>query len=179
MNPEIIPRPGELYRHFKGMLYQIITVAIHSETREELVIYQALYGEFKTYARPLTMFISEVDKEKYPDVTATYRFEKVERDALVTPERKEIENATKSEESQVAEKESQINEDLLAFLDASGYAEKLEILYSIRKRIDERLMTDIELSLDLYGQEGTLEERIDMVKNNLHTRARFETNRLR
>lgn len=78
---------GDIVRHFKRetvsqvssmYLYRILALADHSETGEKLVVYQALYAPFKTYARPYDLFMSVVDKEKYPNIRQIYRFEKVD-----------------------------------------------------------------------------------------------------
>lgn len=73
---ETLENPGNLY------LYQILEIATHTETKEKLVIYRALYESeemnvhFGVYARPYDMFMSKVDKQKYPGISQEYRFEK-------------------------------------------------------------------------------------------------------
>ena len=66
---------GDKFRHFKGTVYTVLAVAKHTEREEELVVYTDILGN--TWARPIQMFCSLVDREKYPDVTQKYRFEKI------------------------------------------------------------------------------------------------------
>jgi len=64
-----------IYKHFKGDFYIVEDIAIHSETKEKYVVYRGLYGKNEVYIRPYDMFLSEVDKQKYPNVEQKYRFE--------------------------------------------------------------------------------------------------------
>ena len=66
---------NRVYKHFKGDSYLVLDVVINSETGEEMVLYEALYGDGKRYVRPKEMFLSKVDKEKYPNVLQENRFE--------------------------------------------------------------------------------------------------------
>lgn len=66
---------NKVYKHFKGKLYLVEDIAYHSETNDKDIVYRALYGDKKLYIRPYDMFLSKVDKEKYPNVEQKYRFE--------------------------------------------------------------------------------------------------------
>ena len=68
---------GKTYKHFKGQKYKVICIALDSETNEEVVVYEALYGKHLIWTRPYEMFNSLVDREKYPEVKQQYRFELV------------------------------------------------------------------------------------------------------
>lgn len=194
------PKPGELYRHFKNKLYQIVTVATHSETGEKLVIYQALYDDFGVYARPLDMFVSEVDHEKYPDVKQKYRFERVTiKDKPEDMLRKSISSdanvitanapETVSVQAQAchepipdadADAGQAPNPRLMEFLDADTFEEKYNILVSMRDTITDRLIDDIAVVMDVVVPEGPLQKRYDDLKNTIKTRQYYEfSNRLR
>lgn len=190
------PKPGEFYRHFKNKLYQIVTVATHSETGEKLVIYQALYDNFGVYARPLDMFVSEVDHEKYPDVKQKYRFERI------TPQTKQTDTQVKSEavrqsaakmpeagsvqvqtsKAQVADADDDQapNPQLIKFLDADTLEEKYNILVSMSDTITDRLLDDMAVVMDVVLPTAPLMERYEDLKNIIRTRQHYEfANRLR
>ena len=181
---ERIVRPGQFYKHFKDKLYQIVTVAEHSETGEKMVVYQALYGDFRTYVRPYEMFVSEVDREKYPQVSQKYRFELINSENFgnteVKPEKTEIaEVCEKVTECEMEPGNCGVNPDLLAFLDLDTLAEKLEMFKDLRKRIDDHLLDSIAASLDIVVKEGPLPQRYQEVLNCLETMEHFECSRFR
>lgn len=193
-----IPQAGEIYQHFKGKLYRIVTLATHTETGEQLVIYQALYGEFQVFARPLSMFLEKVDAKKYPDAAGKDRFMRIpmaEAAAVPQPVPAPSENpveprpAAMSSENPVESRpaaassespvEPQPDPGLLAFLDADSYEEKLEVFASLEGKADLHMLNAIAASLDLELSEGSLEEQYDTLKSCLMTLERYECNRLR
>ncbi len=197
--PQGKPLPGELYRHFKDKMYQIVAVATHSETKEPYVVYQALYGDFMTYIRPYDMFVSEVDHVKYPQVTQKYRFELVgttnmteaERDAgkpadpweknhLPEKGMPAASSAPENSAEDVAEDDlSGVDPRLLAFLDTDDFEEKYKILCTMDRDITDHLIDQFAVTLDVVIPEGDVDTRFAQLKNCVRTRSRFETTRLR
>ena len=176
---ERIPKPGEFYRHFKGKLYQVIAVAEHAETGEQLVIYQALYGTFRVYARPLSMFTGETDREKYPDISQKYRFEKTE------PEQ---EDQDRKEEEERKEEEVRPEEDspgkdtdalLLAFVETGDFGVKLDILSAMAEKIRQKDLDLLYEALDLPKVPGDIREQLRSIEQYLQMRRKFDGERLR
>lgn len=191
-----IPRAQDFYKHFKGKIYQIVTTAEHTETGEILVIYQAMYDDFKIYARPLSMFTEKVDKSKYPEATQEYRFEKIaaicaegekasmsEAESSMPVEKKEeariYSAVAQPEEIGSEEAELQLDPLLLDFLDADTYEEKLSVLAAVHPRITDDMITTMAIACDVEVAEGSLESRYSQLKNCLLTLDRYEINRVR
>lgn len=148
---------GQIYQHFKGDMYKVLCEAVHSETGEKLVIYQALYDESKIFARPYEMFVSKVDKEKYPNVEAEYRF---------TPYIEEEGNI-------------KVNPKVLEFLDTDVFSEKRRILEDMAGIITNDMINTMAYSLDFELNDGTVDERYEELLNCVLLREKFECGRLR
>ena len=173
--------PGQIYRHFKNKLYQIIAIANHSETGEKLVIYQQLYAPFETYARPLMMFMSEVDHYKYPDVKQKYRFEEVIHEVSETKmslkKESEIEMSLKVEPEIGMYDEESVNPYLIMFLDEDTYEEKRNVLMRAKNEMTDRLIDDIAASMDGSVDKGDIDYRFGSLLHCVNTMAKFEVNR--
>lgn len=168
------PLPGELYLHFKNKLYQVVSVAYHSETMERYVVYQALYGDYKTYIRPYDMFISEVDHEKYPDADQKYRFRYMGN----TADEGRPESA-KGQAGPAVNPDAEINPWLDRILDAESFTEKYKIVCDMNNDVTDRLIDDIAVVMDLAIPEGNLRERYAQLKQCIRTRKKYEAGRLR
>ena len=195
------PLPGEKYLHFKNKLYQVIAVAKHSETMEPYVVYQALYGDFGVYIRPYDMFVSEVDHEKYPEVTQKYRFAYVDHTKNETlrteraehkkmPVNQNVEqqenvpdvtaavSTAELQEQNMVQRESDVEEQidpwLLRFLDTDTMEEKYQIVCDIKNDITDRLIDDLAVAVDVVIPEGKLSARYEQLKYCIRTRQKYE-----
>lgn len=201
------PKPMQRYRHFKGNMYQVLTLAKDSETLEDVVVYQALYGNYEIYVRPLTMFMSKVDRSKYPDASQTFRFEEVCADAgentqdhacikdtgLGDTGIADTNNAEAgmtvmgSVDTDIADKSASDTDDsahsldsaVIQFLDADTYGKRLNILASLKHRITDDMITTMAMALDLEVEEGPVELRYEQLKNCLIVKEKYECIRRR
>jgi len=191
---------GGIYKHFKDKLYQVKCIAYHSETKEKMVVYQALYGDYSVYVRPYDMFMSPVDSVKYPEVRQKYRFEQVFPNGEGMPQNKVLSSETLSEkvsgdeapkqlkkseagamkETHVSEAAKEtIDPRLERFLDAGSYEEKLEVLASISNSLDDKLIDAMAVSMDVEVPEGSIDSRYVSLRNCIRAHAKYESLRLR
>lgn len=156
------PKIGEIYRHFKGKEYKILCIALCTETKEEMVVYESLQGEKKYYVSSIESFMRELDHEKYPGYRQVYRFE-LSRDLA-----REHQERKNSEE-----------ELILEFLDLDENEEKAEFLQKHRGEVTDRFLTVVAESLEFAENSDTVEERYAAILRFLRTKIRYESRRLR
>lgn len=159
-----MPKPGEIYRHFKGNLYEIITLAQNTETDEMMVVYAPYDKKGGAYVRPLDMFLSEVDHDKYPEVSDRYRFTLLEEN-----DEGAIEGAA----------QRGLNPLLTEFLDADSYEDKLGKFISMRGKVNKEVLEYVAMSLDISAPSEDPDEKYDQILAKLKALERFECNRLR
>lgn len=202
MEKRDIPRPGEFYRHFKNRLYQVIAVAYDAETEQQVVVYQALYGDYRVWVRPLENFLSRTDREKYPEASQEWRFERVQpaeaaprqeaapasSEKTVTPAAPELKEGPAqdvtvpegpAQDVSAVEDSRTGTQVLLAFLDAETREEKKAALVSGMDRLTQRELDSIYMALDMPAQEGDVRAQVSGILSWMKTQERYESRRLR
>lgn len=172
------PKPFEKFRHFKGNSYQVMTLAKDADTGEDLVVYQAMYGDFTVYVRGLDAFMSPVDKEKYPDASQKYRFERI-GEASETVETPKAEEAPKEDMTQASEEGESVLDPLVEeFLDTKEIEDKLNILAALHHKVTDDMLDILAAASDIELNEGSTEEKYKELKKCLLMTERYEGRRL-
>ncbi len=205
-NGRDLPKTGEKYRHFKGKEYEIVCIAAEEATDSPLVIYKALYGEGKIWARPLSSFLGDVNLKKHPEATQKYRFELIggapvfsqeeekSADTVAEAENKAAETSTDEngtapwtvteaspEESAAEEGEYRLDPLVEKFLDAQTIDEKLDILGVLHATVTDSMIDTMAMASGLEIEAGSIEDRYHDLRDCLRTINHYEadSNRLR
>lgn len=197
------PVAGQIYKHFKGNLYKVLAVAVHTESEEKLVVYQSVENPDRVFARPLEMFMSDIDRFRYPLIRAKYRFTlvsepEVENNGEETKEEEAKEETlnedTKGEDVKDEETEEQSDDDSAVYkdngelvidpyvegvLDEKEFSKKIEFFEMLRGKCTEDMLTTIAISLDIQLQEGSIEDKYSQILRTLKMHEKYETSRLR
>ena len=192
------PVAGQIYKHFKGNLYKVLAVAVHTESEEKLVVYQSVENPDRVFARPLEMFMSDIDRFRYPLIRAKYRFTLVSEPEEETKEEETKEETlnedTKEEDVKDEETEEQSDDDSAVYkdngelvidpyvegvLDEKEFSKKIEFFEMLRGKCTEDMLTTIAISLDIQLQEGSIEDKYSQILRTLKMHEKYETSRLR
>ena len=197
------PVAGQIYKHFKGNLYKVLAVAVHTESEEKLVVYQSVENPDRVFARPLEMFMSDIDRFRYPLIRAKYRFtlvsepeEETNGEETKEEETKEetLNEDTRGEDVKDEETEEQSDDDSAVYkdngelvidpyvervLDEKEFSKKIEFFEMLRGKCTEDMLTTIAISLDIQLQEGSIEDKYSQILRTLKMHEKYETSRLR
>ena len=168
------PVEGELYRHFKGGLYRIVTIAQHTETQEGLVIYRSEDDPSIVWARPVTLFCSPVDRVKYPDAAQEMRFEKVSGDGKAVSSSAPAPAAAKAS----ADGDG-LDPEVEAFLDAKSSIDRIHILSSLNHRLTDEMLITMATACDVELPEGDIRTKYQSLRESLVILGKYEGERLR